>query len=100
VGRDLAEGKLTLPIIEALEENTALRPKLEQMAHLNTDSATLDALQLEIADAVRAGGALERSRKEALRHANEARNALSPLPDSAWRDALAELSVFTATREK
>lgn len=100
VGRDLAEGKLTLPIIEALEENPTLRPKLEQMADLNTDAATLDALQSEIADAVRAGDALERSRKEAVRHATEARNVLSPLPDSAWRDALAELSLFTATRKK
>jgi octaprenyl-diphosphate synthase len=93
-GDDLAEGKLTLPLIHALANGT------------RQDSATLrEALQAKNADGlndvlcvVRESGALGYTRARAEHFSRLALDALAVLPDNDYRQALTELVSLAVAR--
>ncbi|WP_426662426.1 polyprenyl synthetase family protein [Rhodanobacter aciditrophus] len=94
IGDDLAEGKPTLPLIYALQNATP-----EQAASLRhaIEHGGLDSLDRIVA-AIRDSGALERTRERAQAHAAAAHEALSLLPASPYRDALATLADYSVQR--
>jgi len=94
IGDDLAEGKPTLPLIYALQSATP-----EQVASLRhaIEHGGLDSLDRIVA-AIRDSGALERTRARAEVHAVAAHEALSAIPASPYRDALATLADYSVQR--
>ncbi|KZC19284.1 octaprenyl-diphosphate synthase, partial [Rhodanobacter denitrificans] len=94
IGDDLAEGKPTLPLIYALEKAS---PEQAQSLRHAIEHGGLDSLDRIVA-AIRDSGALERTRDRALRHARAASEALTALPPSAHRDALATLAEYSVQR--
>ena len=94
IGDDLAEGKPTLPIIHAIAHGSA-----EQSASLRRaiESGGLDSMD-NITAAIHDTGALDYARQRAEQHARAAKSALSALPDSPARDALAVLADYSVNR--
>ncbi|SFM96847.1 polyprenyl synthetase family protein [Dokdonella immobilis] len=94
IGDDLAEGKPTLPVIHAIAYGTP-----EQAASLRRaiESGGLDSLD-NIVAAIRDTGALEHARARAEQYARSAQSALSVLPASNARDALAVLADYSVNR--
>ena len=95
IGDDLAEGKATLPLIYAIE-----RAEPAQAASLKRAIRTggLDSLA-NIVAAIRDTGALGRAKARAQQHAGLAKDALSALPSSSARDALAVLADYALQRD-
>jgi len=94
-GRDLQEGKLTLPVLLACDSDPGLRLRIRDAlgaAGIAPDPARAILL------AVRAAGGVERARKHALALAEAAIAELSVLPPSRHRDALAELARLSVDR--
>ena len=94
IGDDLAEGKPTLPLIYALEHASPEQAKSLRNA---IEHGGLDSLDHIIAS-IRESGALERTLQSALAHARGAREALSSLPASDYRDALVALADYSVQR--
>lgn len=96
VGDDFREGKVTLPLVIAME-----RTGREEAAFW---SRTVGERRQDEADFRRARelvvacGALEAATATARRYAAEAEAALERFPPSAWRDALAALPAYAAAR--
>ncbi len=95
IGDDLAEGKPTLPLIYAIERSTPMQAELLRNAITSQRLAALDV----IITAIRASGALERTRARAQAHADAAHAALEGLPPSKYRDALAGLADYAVNRD-
>lgn len=94
-GRDLQEGKMTLPVLLACDADPDLRSRIRQaMGDLGiaADKAR------DLLTVVRAAGGIERARKRALAFADEAKGELAVLPASAYRDGLAELCRLSVDR--
>ncbi len=95
---DLREGKMTHPVIVALERDPSLRTALEEIvasaAHEVPESA-----KTRLLTALNHTGALDATREVALREAAAACQALSALPDSRARDALFTVARATVHRE-
>jgi octaprenyl-diphosphate synthase len=94
IGDDLADGKATLPLIHALQHGTneqqlKIRHSLKQ--------GTLQYLP-DILDAVIATQAIDYTRSVAASEVDRAIAALQILPDSQYKDALAELAQFAIHR--
>jgi len=91
VGRDLAEGMATLPMIYAAEERPELAPRF-----VATQKAA-DEVR-ELLRAVRATDGVERARKRALALHDDATRALDGLPARVEREALLEIADFVVSR--
>ena len=89
---DLREGKMTFPLVVAMERDRSLRARIE--AALAGDGS----LQ-EVAGAVRATGALAATRRLAEEHAGCALAALEALPAGPARDALATVALASLERK-
>jgi octaprenyl-diphosphate synthase len=83
---DLLEGKLTLPVLYALEREPALRARLDHCIAAKVDEAH------EVAEAVGRTGAAERARAAAQRETAAAVKALAGLPRSVWSEALIHIA--------
>ncbi|MGN0909393.1 MAG: polyprenyl synthetase family protein, partial [Succinivibrio sp.] len=89
-GEDLADGRVTLPLIIALEEAGSERGRLEDACRAN-DLPAVKAF-------MRKTGALEKAQQCADESARAAAGALSALPDSEARRALEALAAAAARR--
>jgi len=85
-GDDLAEGKVTLPLIYAMEQGVEQR----QLIYEAVKNKSVDNLD-EIVALVSNCGALEYTRQQAEAEAEKAKSLLSVLPDNEYRTALSEL---------
>jgi len=93
-GDDLAEGKMTLPLIHTLNHGTPLDRQTVRAAVEAKSNAAL----AEVIVAVRRSGALDRTRREAELQAQRAIDLLVALPAGVYRDALADLARFCVAR--
>jgi octaprenyl-diphosphate synthase len=89
---DLAEGKLTLPLIRTLAGEPALTPELEAVRAGDAEAAA------RLADAVRASGACDAVRLLAREETSRALVALDGLPASPARDLLGGVARELASR--
>jgi octaprenyl-diphosphate synthase len=94
-GRDLQEGKLTMPVLLACESDAGLRTRIRDA--LGERGIAPDQAHAILA-AVRSAGGIERARKRAVALADESSAELSVLAPSPYRDALVELSRLSVDR--
>ena len=94
VGDDLAEGKPTLPLINAIERSTG--QDRDTLVHAITN-ASRDNLN-EVLAIIEKTGSLAYTARAAHQQAKLAQDALSVLPDSQYRSALMSLAEFSVER--
>ena len=94
VGDDLREGKPTLPLLAAMSRGTPEERELIRHAIQNGEVERLD----EIVAIVRRTGALDITREAARAEAERAREHISALPSSQFKDALLRLTVLAVDR--
>ncbi len=94
---DLREGKVTLPLVYALEgcDGTGRR-KVETVLR---EKGFQSVAPEEIVALVRESGAVERARERAAWFVAEADRALEPFPDSTYKRALEALPQFILNRD-
>ena len=96
MGDDLAEGKVTLPLIHVLNHGSDACKQLVREAITHKDSSQLTA----IIEAINACGALEHTRNCANEAADQALSALNKLPETPYRQALERLALMAVERDK
>jgi octaprenyl-diphosphate synthase len=94
VGDDLAEGKPTLPLIHAMATGPEETKKLIENAIKNADSSQLQ----DVIAAVNTSGSIQYATHKAAEHSTLARNSLTNLPPSEYRDTLIKLADFSTSR--
>ncbi len=94
VGDDLAEGKPTLPLINAIERSEGDDKQLLENAITNASRENLDAV-LAIIEKT---GSLAYTARAAREQAKLAQAALEALPDSNYKVALSQLAEFSVER--
>jgi octaprenyl-diphosphate synthase len=94
LGDDLAEGKPTLPLIYVMQHGT---PEQAACARRAIETGGRDDFPVVLA-AIRNSGALEHARRRAKEAAEQAKTAISVLPDTNYRRALLELATFAVER--
>ncbi|WP_442487888.1 octaprenyl diphosphate synthase [Halomonas litopenaei] len=95
VGDDLAEGKPTLPLIQAMAAGTPDQTRLVRRA---IRKGGLDHLD-EVLAIVQSTGALDYTRQKAEEMAAKALAELDHLPPSPYRDSMAELARLAVERK-
>jgi octaprenyl-diphosphate synthase len=94
LGDDLAEGKPTLPVIRAMDVGTP-----EQRSLLREAIATGGRERIQaVAAAIESTGAIDYTAALARRYAQEAKQLVSALPESAQRTALEKMADFAVVR--
>lgn len=94
VGDDLAEGKVTLPIIYALDRVNKSDRVLIEKAITEEKCAEIGT----ILNLVKSSGAIKASTQKAESEANLARNSIDILPASIYKDALISLCDLVVNR--
>ena len=94
VGDDLAEGKPTLPIINAIERAEGADKQVLIDAINNADREKLEA----VLNIIESTGSLGYTTRKAKEHVMKARDCLACLPESVFRDALYDLADFSVFR--
>jgi octaprenyl-diphosphate synthase len=97
VGKDLREGKITLPLIYTLTQLQQTEKK--QLEDLLANPEAIDSHYQTIIDLVRQNGALDRIRKEAQSYVDRATSCLEVFPDSSIKRDLIVLSQHIINRE-
>ena len=94
VGADLAEGKMTLPLIFARDKVDAHQCALIFSAIENKSTENFSA----VLEAVKTSGGIAYSLKRAQMEADLAKQALQGLPNSQFKTVMSELADFSVTR--
>jgi len=94
IGDDLAEGKPTLPLIYVMQNGT---PEQAACVRRAIEEGGRDDFAAVLA-AIRASGALGHARRQAGEEAARAREAITCLGDSQFREALLQLTLFAVER--
>jgi octaprenyl-diphosphate synthase len=95
LGDDLAEGKPTLPLIYAMQHGSTGQAAVVRGAIEQGDVGKF----VEVLQIIRATGALDFTRQQAMREAEAACAAIASLADSKYKRCLLELAHFAATRQ-
>jgi octaprenyl-diphosphate synthase len=95
LGDDLAEGKPTLPLIYAMQHGTKQQADVVRHAIEQGDVTKF----ADVIAIIRATGALDFTRRQALLEAGLACAAIASLPDSKYKQCLLDLAQFAATRQ-
>ncbi|MFW6147915.1 MAG: polyprenyl synthetase family protein [Thermodesulfobacteriota bacterium] len=96
IGSDLREGKITLPLIYALDP--LMRKERDRLEHLFKNGKPSEDDYGRITELVRNNGAIGECRKDALGYAGLAEQSLSMFPDSPEKESLLELNRFVVDR--
>lgn len=96
-GVDLLEGKLTLPLIYLLEQDSSLRADVQTVMREGNYRNINRSMLLQ---AVEESGALERAKERAWEYAEAARRSLSELPSSEYVDALLSIPTYIIERDR
>jgi octaprenyl-diphosphate synthase len=96
LGDDLAEGKVTLPLIHVMRAGSAQQAQMIRDTITDPDGSRTD-LSAVIA-AIESTGALEYSRACAQREVDSALSCLNTLPSSPYKEALAGLADLAISR--
>jgi len=96
IGDDLAEGKPTLPLIYAIKYGDDTQKQLIIRA-IETEGI---ALLQQVTDIIQQTGAIEFTRQRALQEAELAKQSLTPLEDSIYKEALIALADLAVNRSK
>ena len=94
VGDDLAEGKPTLPLIHAMHKGTPGQARLIRKAIENGGHDNMQA----VCAVIESTGGIPYTAQAAQREADLAIEALNPLPESAYKEALYGLAEFSVNR--
>ncbi len=94
LGIDLKEGKVTLPVLNALERKRDLKDKLREFFDTK-DDRLLNELILEVKEY-----GLDGALKEAKRYADLAKKAIDDLPASKYKDYLLAIADYSVERTK
>jgi len=94
IGDDLAEGNPTLPLIHALQHSTVAERALLRAAIENGENGNIEA----VVDAIESAGSIAYTAGRAEIEAEHARRALSPIPESPYKQALLDLAFFSVHR--
>ncbi len=94
IGDDLMEGKPTLPLIYALRLGTPTQQKILREAIINGGKEYID----EVITAIRATPAIKLTMEAAQKEVELAINALTPVADSKYKQALLALAHFSVNR--
>ena len=94
LGDDLAEGKPTLPLIHAIHKGTPSQANLIRKAIENGGHDNMQA----VCAVIETTGAIPYTAQAAKKEADSAINALKPLPESAYKEALYALAEFSVSR--
>jgi octaprenyl-diphosphate synthase len=95
LGDDLREGKVTLPLIHALQTAAPAERALVEAAIRDGNGEFT-----RIAEIVQMNGSLEHARARALSSVTRARTAATRLPASIYREGLLELLSFATARDR
>jgi octaprenyl-diphosphate synthase len=95
LGDDLAEGKPTLPLIYAMQHGTGEQEAVVRNAIEQGDVGKF----IEVLQIIRATGALDFTRQQAMREAEAACTSIAFVADSKYKKCLIELAHFAATRQ-
>ena len=95
---DLREGKITLPLIEVLEQCSSVErlQLLDKLSQCATDDAAVDFLQ----GVVEATGGLAMAARTMQTYINRATSILSQYAESPYRTALINLCAYVAERDR
>jgi octaprenyl-diphosphate synthase len=96
VGKDLKEGKITLPLVYFVSELE--RAEVERLAELFKSQKASDQDYQDLVRRVRVNGAIERVRSEASEYVARAGEFLKLFPDSPVKQGLLELGGYILTR--
>jgi len=94
IGDDLADGKMTLPLIYALQQATTDDQKIIRQAIKSKQTTQLT----QIIQIIQSTAAISKCKKIACQHASLAKQALLELPDSVYKESLLNLVEFAASR--
>ncbi|MCU7879868.1 MAG: polyprenyl synthetase family protein [Candidatus Thiodiazotropha sp. (ex Lucinoma aequizonata)] len=94
IGDDLAEGKPTLPLIQAMKQ--ADQEQRKRLADI-IENGGLEEIDF-VMQAIQASNAIAYTQQLAQHEAQQAKQALECLPDTPYREALASLADFSVAR--
>jgi geranylgeranyl pyrophosphate synthase len=96
IGKDISEGKLTILSIHALKHSTPSQRKIIEEVLLknhNTEDEILEAIAI-----IKDANSIEYAQNLAQKYADIAKESMSDLPDSKWKDNLKSLADFSVKR--
>ena len=94
LGDDLAEGKVTLPLIHTMQHGSAQQAAIIRRAVSEGGASDFEP----VLAAIRQSGALDYTRNQAKAQADRATEHLQSVPHSKYRDCLLELAAFAVRR--